>query len=92
MYANNYFEHTRPDGRGFETAISEVGYNFTYVMENIGELEGYTSSEYASVLFEAWKKSPGHYAAMTSPDCTEIGVALYSSGNKVYATQHFGKQ
>lgn len=92
MYDYSYFEHTRPNGTDFQTAIEEVGYNYTYAMENIGELNGYSSSQYAETLFTAWKNSPPHYDAMISAKCDEIGIAIYEGNGKVYATQHFGKK
>ena len=74
----------------FQTAITQSGYEFKDVMENIGKAVNCSQENYAETLFEAWKASPSHYEAMINDQCTEIGIAIFEVGNVMYGTQHFG--
>lgn len=90
MLATGQFDHTRPNGTSFSTAIDQAGYIWSRVGENIAYCSGYSSSQFADVFFEGWKNSPGHYANMVKPEFTEIGIAISFNGTTAYATQNFG--
>lgn len=91
MLDTDYFEHTRPDGSSYTTAIDAAGYQWSSVGENIGYCSGYSMEQVANAIFEGWKNSPGHYQNMISEKYTQIGISICADGTKVYATQNFGK-
>ena len=81
------FDHKRPDGRDWSTMWSDylgkmpagviIGENLAY---------GYASDEDAC---DGWKNSPGHYANMTNPDFTHIGIGKFTYNGKTYWVQLF---
>jgi|GEM_PF-4883679 len=82
------FDHTRPNGKGGLTAITDdAGFVGTAFGENIA----YGSST-AKEVMEAWMSSKkGHKEAILSSDYNCVGIAYYKSGNTVYWVQCFGK-
>lgn len=69
---NESYSHTRPDGTPFVTAIDRNLIDCT----NAGEvlLRG---SANVDTIFEAWKNSPGHWAIITKPEATNIGISAH---------------
>lgn len=63
------FDHERPNGSKFHTAITEIGGTWNYVGENIAG--GYTSAKSVS---EGWKNSPGHYSNMINSSFKKVGI------------------
>lgn len=63
------FDHERPNGSKFHTAITEIGGTWNYVGENIAG--GYTSAKSVS---EGWKNSPGHYSNMINSNFKKVGI------------------
>ena len=89
MAENNYLSHTSRDGTLFSNRIVNAGYsNYISLAENIAYHSG---SVDAKKVFQMWKQSAGHYKNMIS-DKNEIGLGVYSLGNKVYYTLDMGKQ
>lgn len=90
-------DHTRPDGSQWYVPIQNAGYKYSSVYENIlfidgaGQLSVEESARLAQMMFDSWKGSPSHYANIKQPDITETGIAVSSSGNEFYGTQHFGR-
>lgn len=79
------FSHTRPDGRSFSTALTEVGVMYGGSGENIAY--GQRSPQ---AVMDQWMSSAGHRANILNPDFTAIGVGHYESGNGTdYWTQLF---
>jgi uncharacterized protein YkwD len=76
MSDNSYFSHTDLDGGSVATRVTETGYDWCWVGENIA----YGYSTQASV-FQAWMDSPGHKANMLSANPTEFGLGHASTGN-----------
>ena len=68
-----YFSHTRPNGRGCFTAVTEP---FSAVGENIAI--GYTSPK---AVMNGWINSPGHYSNMISDCYDTIGVGCFKTSN-----------
>ncbi|MBR6274463.1 MAG: SH3 domain-containing protein [Lachnospiraceae bacterium] len=85
MDENNYFDHSRPDGRSSSTAVDEVGiYWFSYA-ENIAW--NYTSP---AEVVEAWKNSAGHYANMINKKYGSIGIGYsFRYNNGTFWVQEF---
>lgn len=63
------FDHTRPDGRKCFTAMSDIGYSYSYAGENIAW--GFSS---AKKVVEGWMNSSGHRANILSPNFNRLGV------------------
>lgn len=90
MFETEQFSHTRPDGTNCTTACAEVGFydDIAYFAENIY----YSSFEStAQRMFDTWKNSPSHYAAMISTNYDYIGISVYGNQDKMYGAQHFGR-
>jgi len=66
--------HTRPDGRRFETALTDAGYSYNRVGENLAR--GVFCPENT---MERWMNSPGHRANILG-NYTQIGVGVDDSG------------
>ena len=90
MAANNYFSHDLiPEGISWSQNMTNHGYTYnTWRGENLAG--GQTS---AAQVFEGWRNSPGHNAAMLSADFTAIGIgAVYNAASTYgwYWTTDFG--
>jgi uncharacterized protein YkwD len=89
------FSHTA-DGKQPSQRVSEHGYAWSAVAENIGwayHSDGFTSEELARELVEGWKNSPGHRRNLLDPELTEIGVAVaYGKwSGRYYGAQAFAR-
>lgn len=82
MMDNVFFSHTSSNGDTFIKRISDAGYIYLSVGENIAM--GYPSEE--SVM-NGWLASQGHCANIMNSSFTEMGVGRVGS----YWTQDFGK-
>lgn len=79
------FSHTRPDGRGFSTVLTDNGIKFNGAGENIAW--GQRSPE---EVMKGWMNSDGHRANILNPKFTKIGVGHYqNSAGRNYWTQLF---
>lgn len=59
--------------------------------ENVAYACGYGDNT-ATVIFNTWANSPGHYKNMTNPNFNTIGVGTYMDKNGcMWAVQNFGK-
>ena len=63
-----------------------------YPIENVAwtSRSSLTPSEAEAVLFEMWKKSPGHYQNLISPN-SKIGIGIHKTSKGYWATQIFQK-
>lgn len=82
MVKQKRLNHTGSDGSDVATRVTDAGYNWSAVGENIAK--GYASEK---AVIAAWKKSPGHCKNIMKAAYTEMGVAR--SGN--YWAQTFAK-
>jgi len=91
ILARQYFEHTAPDGKTVVDLVTDQGYAYIKIGENLA-LGDFKND--ADVL-AAWMASPGHRANILDPEYTEIGVGVaygMYKGSMVYvAVQHFGR-
>lgn len=84
----DYLDHTARDGSQPRDRITQTGYAWRAVGENIAG--GPTT---ARAVVDGWLKSPGHCANIMSPAFTEIGVAFAvnrQSHYGIYWAQTFG--
>lgn len=82
------FDHVRPDGSSWTTALDDYDISYSYAGENIAA--GYDSPE---AVVEGWMASEGHRANILNPNFTEMGIGYYtdSSMYKYYWAQNFIK-
>ena len=83
MASRDYFSHTTPEGKAFDTRIRDAGYNLSSAAENIAF--GQPSAE--SVM-DAWMASPDHRANILNCALHQIGVGLaYNASSQPYWAQ-----
>lgn len=75
------FDHTRPDGSSFSTAI-------TIPWRTVGENIAYGQSSPEAVM-NAWMNSSGHRANILQANFSKIGVGVVESGGRLYWVQLF---
>lgn len=79
------FSHTRPDGRGFGTAITDLGITYRGAGENIA-----WGQKTPEAVMNAWMNSEGHRANILNPNFKKIGVGYRTnSQGTTYWTQLF---
>jgi len=69
------FSHTRPNGKGFGTAIREAGISYRNAGENIA-----WGQKTPEEVVKAWMNSPSHRANIMKKNFTKIGVAHVQNG------------
>jgi uncharacterized protein YkwD len=69
MVKNNFFDHTGSNSSSVGDRVSNTGYNWGAVGENIAQ-----GSATAQATMDQWINSPGHCKNMMSPDFTQLGV------------------
>jgi hypothetical protein len=91
MVVNQYFAHVSPEKKGLRYWLSSKGYNYQVAGENLAIC--YSAP---TVVLEAWKNSPTHYANLIDPEYNEIGVAMIAGNYEGFDTklvaQMFGFQ
>lgn len=86
MAARGYFSHTTPDGVEFHTRISNAGYSWSLVAENIAR-----GQRDPAAVMNAWMNSDGHRRNILNCNLRHIGVGLaYDANNRPHWTQDFG--
>lgn len=68
------FAHTRPDGRSFDTALTDAGISFRSAGENIA-----WGQKTPQEVVEAWMNSSGHRANILGKNFTRLGVGYYQN-------------
>jgi uncharacterized protein YkwD len=90
MIAQQYFEHTSPNGDAVSDLGEKVGYDYIIMGENLA-LGNFID---ANDLVQAWMDSPGHRANVLNPLYQEIGIyatkGVYEGREVWFAVQHFG--
>ncbi len=71
MLNKGYFEHIDPNGDGISVVVTEQGYKYSVVGENLA-MGGFANEK---ELVDAWMNSEGHRANIMNDKYTEIGVA-----------------
>lgn len=83
----NFFSHTGSDGLQVADRVTNAGYDWSAVGENIAAGQPDIDS-----VMTAWLDSPGHCANLMQPVYTEFGAASYTvsgSDYPIYWTQVF---
>ena len=90
MGLQDYFSHTSLDGRSPADRITDAGYSWNYMGENIAA--GQPTPE---DVIDSWMASDGHRANILNPNFCDIGVGYaYVAGSTYghYWTQDFGRR
>lgn len=91
MFAQQYFEHINPQGKGPSDLAAAAGYAYISIGENLA-LGNFKDDQ---ELVQDWMNSPGHRANILNAKFTEIGVAVgqgvYQGQKTWLAVQEFGR-
>jgi uncharacterized protein YkwD len=88
MAARHYFEHTTPEGVEAKTRITNEGYRYRSMGENIA-----AGRSTAAGVMADWMSSPGHRGNILNCRFRDLGVGVAAdSGGARYWTQDFGRQ
>jgi uncharacterized protein YkwD len=85
MANRNYFAHDTPEGVNVGTRVTNAGYRWSAVGENIAK-----GQPDAAAVMQAWMNSPGHRANILNCRFTNIGIGLAYQGRTPLWTQDFG--
>lgn len=92
MGDNNYFSHADLSGNYITSKMKADGVSYKAWGENIDYIGGITDpTALANKFMENWMNSEGHRKNILSTNFDSIGIGVYQSGNRVYATQEFYK-
>lgn len=83
MGNRGYFAHVSPDGSTPAQRVSNEGYQWTSVAENIAA--GYTSVE---DVVNGWVNSDGHYKNIRCTQCTRTGIARVNVPNSKWTNYY----
>jgi uncharacterized protein YkwD len=83
MQDRDYFSHTTPDGVTFDQRITQAGYRWRTLGENIAA--GYRTPQ---AVVQGWMQSTGHCQNIMNGTFTQLGVGFYDDYRW---TQDFGK-
>lgn len=79
MASNNFFSHTGSDGLRVSHRVTETGYDWSIVGENIAA--GYSS---VNSVMQGWLDSPGHCRNIMDPRFTEFAVDRVNTDSADY--------
>jgi uncharacterized protein YkwD len=85
MAGRGYFAHDTPDGVSVGTRVTNAGYRWSAVGENIAK-----GQQDAAAVMQAWMNSPGHRANILNCRFTNIGIGLARQDQTPLWTQDFG--
>lgn len=69
--SSEYFSHTRPDSRSYSSIVDYDIIPWAFIGENLAG-----GSNTAAGAMQQWKDSPKHWATITNPDYTHMGMGL----------------
>ncbi len=93
MAKNNYFNHTNLAGCSSSCRVTNAGYQWSTVGENIYMMSGYklSADATAQMIVDGWMNSPGHKANIVNTNFTYEGIGVAQVGNSLYATEDFAR-
>lgn len=78
------YDHIRPNGSMFFTALSEAGIRYKGCAENIA-----AGQKAPQEVVNAWMNSPGHCANILNPEFEYLGVGFYYDYNNESGTPQY---
>jgi hypothetical protein len=79
------------DGKGPDARVTDAGYRWSMVSENIAWSKGHELEKLAECFVDGWWNSPHHRENMLEPRVEDIGVGLArATGNEWFGVQNFG--
>ncbi len=92
MGDKNYFDHKDLNGELITAQMARDGVSYSAWGENIAYIGGVSdAAALADQFMTNWMNSQGHRENILSTNFSSIGVGVYKSGNRYYATQEFYK-
>lgn len=93
MLVSDYFSHENKSGCSSSCRVTNAGYVWSTVGENIYMMSGYklTALQAAEMIVQGWMKSPGHRANILREAFTHTGVGIAVQGTSIYATTVYAK-
>lgn len=93
MAKNNYFSHTNLQGCSSSCRVTNAGYAWSAVGENIYKMTGYklSAADTAALMVKGWMQSAGHRANILNKNYTYHGVGVAQVGTSIYATDDFAR-
>ena len=85
----DFFSHTGSDGLQASDRVTNAGYQWRAMGENIA-----AGQRYMAEVISGWLDSPGHCENIMSPAFTELGAGVYfvdGSSYPIYWTQVFAR-
>lgn len=90
MGDRGYFDHVDPEGNLITVKMQQDGVRYNAWGENIAYIGGVSDADALATQFmKNWMNSQGHRENILSTNFASVGVGVYKSGNRVYATQEF---
>jgi len=81
MAKDNFFSHSGLDGKGVSQRVSDQGYHWRAVGENIS-----AGLSAVATVMAGWLSSPGHCANIMSADFTEMAAARVTNNSAYYGS------
>lgn len=78
---SSLWSHTRPDGRGYATVLSDYGYGYGAASENLIYVSG---SGDAEAMVAKWMSNEKNKSTLLSESFTVTGIGIYRSGAVTY--------
>ncbi|HUO50169.1 MAG TPA: CAP domain-containing protein [Candidatus Paceibacterota bacterium] len=93
MLANNYFNHNDLSGCSPSCRVTNAGYVWQAMGENIYMMSGYNldAQGTADKIVQGWMNSPEHRANILNTSYTQTGVGIAVQGSTVYATSDYAQ-
>ncbi len=79
MLSGRFLSHTGSDGSNVGTRVSDAGYDWQRVGENIGR-----GQQNEAAILEAWVNSSGHQANNIDPRFEDFALAKAGTGSQQY--------
>lgn len=91
MLAHGYFSHTDTKGCDGACRLSNAGYGWSSMGENIHMMSGYDydAAATAQKIVADWMASPPHRANILNSTFTRVGVGIATQGSTVYTTADY---
>jgi len=93
MLANDYFSHEDRQGCSSSCRVTDAGYRWRAIGENIYMMSGYrlSAGKTAAMVVDGWMNSPGHRANILGSSFVVSGIGVVTDGKSVYVTAEYAK-